>query len=179
MRIITLGLFLSLNCFGAMNAKERSCHSYQNQSLKTYTYTYFFMKIFRISYIKDPKGFEQVNVSYMRNLATKYTMQGWTKVLKRNISNKVIYEKNISWILMNNKHAKLHDCFRFTKDSSTLKFLINGKLQGLSKDQHVISNVFHLWLGGKPMSKRMARFLHLNAWPFKGLKTKKVEIKKT
>jgi len=139
-------------------SNDYPCHKVAEKELEPFTFTYLLMTIYNASYYKT-KNLEQINISYLRNLATKYTRQGWESGLKNNIKDEKTFLKVFNWIESINKDALNGDCFQFVKNRNDVRFYINGKLEALAKSKDIMDSIFLPWLGEKPMSDSMKAHL--------------------
>lgn len=122
-------------------------------------YSIFGIDIYQISYYSDENDHQEMLLEYKRDVAKKYSIEGWNVGLKSELDRSPTSEKKIQWILDHTKNVKEGDKFLIKKVKDQVSFWLNGKKIAQTRDSYLSNIIFSPWIGPNPIDQDLKQKL--------------------
>jgi len=117
-------------------------------------YGIFSIDIYKIAYYTH-RNTKILVLDYQRDIAQKYSIEGWKLGFENNSKVSSNYKEQINWIYKSTPNIKKGDKLYLVKSKKTASILHNNQLVATSTDPKVLELIHIPWIGANPVSKEI------------------------
>jgi hypothetical protein len=121
-------------------------------------FSIFKIDIYEISYYKSADSTMLV-LDYKKDVAKKYSIEGWKKGLEKILAEKKIPWKRVKWLIDNSVDLDSGDKLKIIVKKDLVSLFKNDRLISQINDQLIAELVFEPWIGKYPVDKKVKKEL--------------------
>ncbi len=128
-------------------------------------FSIFKIDVYEISYYKNLKGQEKLELVYQRDIKKEHSILGWKKGMEPLLKKKVELKKKFQWLLDHTIELKEKDKFTILRDKNFEVILLkNEKVIAKIIDKDIYKMSFYPWLGEIPVDEDLKKKLLGNSY---------------
>ncbi len=128
-------------------------------------FSIFKIDIYEISYYKNSKGQEKLELVYQRDIKKEHSILGWEKGMEPLLEKRPELKEKFQWLLDHTIELKEKDKFTILRDKNFEVILLkNEKVIAKIIDKDIYKMSFYPWLGEIPVDEDLKKKLLGNSY---------------